>query len=151
MSRAQFEKRQHHLIRRHVKWGEMDAFAHVNNTVYFRWAEDVRIAHFETLGFMPEAGNSVGPILASIDCRFRLPVTYPDQLLIGSRISGIGNDRFTMHHEIFSLNHDRLAAEGSGLIVCFDYSRKEKAPLPAHLREQLERIDRRDNPASENL
>ena len=32
-----------------VQWGDMDAFAHVNNTVYLRWFETVRIAYFEEL------------------------------------------------------------------------------------------------------
>ena len=30
-----------------VAWGEMDAFEHVNNVVYFRYFESVRMAYFE--------------------------------------------------------------------------------------------------------
>ncbi len=26
-----------------IRWGDMDAFEHVNNTVYFRYMEQVRI------------------------------------------------------------------------------------------------------------
>ena len=33
-----------------IRWGDMDAFGHVNNTVYFRYMEQVRISWFEQLG-----------------------------------------------------------------------------------------------------
>ena len=33
-----------------IRWGDMDAFGHVNNTVYFRYMEQVRISWFEQIG-----------------------------------------------------------------------------------------------------
>ena len=35
-----------------VVWGEMDAFSHVNNVVYFRYFETARIAYFYEIDFM---------------------------------------------------------------------------------------------------
>ena len=47
-----------------VAWGDMDAFQHVNNTVYFRYFESARIAYFERLEFMElMQATGVGPIL----------------------------------------------------------------------------------------
>ena len=48
-----------------VAWGEMDAFAHLNNTVYFRYFESARIAYFEGMEILTKAGGvaGVGPIL----------------------------------------------------------------------------------------
>lgn len=141
MNAEQFSAGQHYAIRRHVKWGEMDAFAHVNNTVYFRWAEEVRIAHFESLGLMAHlAEHQVGPILASIDCRFKLPLTYPDEVLIGSTISDLQEDRFVMHHQIFSLRHQTIAGQGKGLVVCFDYARGCKASVPTAVSKSIEAL-----------
>ena len=134
-----FSAAQHHLIQRQVRWGEMDALGHVNNTVYFRWAEDGRIAHFESLGLLNTPGqSSVGPILASIDTRFRVPLAYPDEVLIGSRLSDLQADRFVVHHQVFSQHHQRIAAEGQGLIVCFDYLKQRKAQVPTPVREAIE-------------
>ncbi|MDX1571683.1 MAG: acyl-CoA thioesterase, partial [Xanthomonadales bacterium] len=105
------------VILRHVKWGEMDAFGHVNNTVYFRYFEDVRIAHFDALGVMrvmEEQG--LGPILASTRARFKAALTYPDEVEIRSRIRDLENDRFRMEYAVFSLGLERVACEGEGLI-----------------------------------
>ena len=67
-----------------VAWGDMDAFQHVNNTVYFRFFESARIAYFEELdliGLMRETG--IGPILAAADCRFKNPPNLPGPGLRG--------------------------------------------------------------------
>ncbi|TNE46941.1 MAG: acyl-CoA thioesterase [Deltaproteobacteria bacterium] len=120
-----------HTIERPVTWGSMDAFNHVNNTVYFRYFEDVRIAFFEEAGitsFMEEHG--IGPILASTQCRFKFPLTYPDTLTIGTYISERSDDRFTMSYVVYSQTHKKIAAVGEGLVVSYDYNQNQKAPLP---------------------
>jgi acyl-CoA thioester hydrolase len=128
-------------IERPVTWGQMDAFNHVNNTVYFCYFEDVRIATFEQVGFVEHMEKTqCGPILASTSCRFRVPLTYPDTLTIGCRIEDIGDDRFTMIYRVVSHNHDATAAEGEGRIVVFDYAKGQKAPLPGHIRSAMEAL-----------
>lgn len=78
------------VIETPLAWGQMDAFRHLNNTAYFRFFESARIAYFEKLDlleFMEATG--VGPILAATNCRFKIPLTYPDTVSIGSRVSEI--------------------------------------------------------------
>ena len=121
-----------------VAWGEMDAFGHVNNVVYFRYFESARIACFEAVDYMGLATRSgLGPILAATDCRFRLPLEYPDAVTSAARIGDIGTDEFMMHYLVFSHRHQRVAAEGSGRIVSYDYRNKCKAPIPEELAARL--------------
>jgi len=130
------------VIETPVAWGEMDAFRHLNNTAYFRYFESGRIAYFERLNlleYMEETG--VGPILASTTCRFKIPLTYPDSVSIGTRVSTIEADRFTMEYFVVSLKHQKIAAEGTGLIVCFDYNQNKKAALPAELKRRIEELE----------
>ena len=125
-----------------VAWGEMDAFQHVNNIVYFRYFESARITYFEQAGLMGLMQRSgVGPILGSAQCRFKFPLTYPDRILVGVRVGEIGEDRFTMHFRVVSTRHNRVAADGDGVIVAYDYSTNRKAPLPADVRAGIERLE----------
>lgn len=124
-----------------VAWGDMDAYQHVNNTRYFRYAETGRIAYFQTVGFRPgQSDPGVGPILHSISCRFRIPVTYPDRVLVGTRVSDVGADRLTTQFRIVSLRHDAVAAEGEGIIVSFNYSTQQKAPVPQTVVDRIAAI-----------
>ena len=85
--------------------------------------------------------TGVGPILAATSCRFRIPLTYPDTVSIGSRVPQIEADRFTMEYYIVSHAHQKIAAEGTGLIVCFDYNKNQKAALPDELKRRIEKLE----------
>ncbi|MGB5209391.1 MAG: thioesterase family protein [Gammaproteobacteria bacterium] len=127
-----------------VAWGEMDSFQHVNNIVYFRYFESARIACFDRIGYSDLARDSgCGPILASTECRFLIPLTYPDKLIAGTVIRDIGQHHFHMDYAVFSRNHDAIAAAGSGRIVSYDYQRQEKTPVPDAIRKALEALRRR--------
>ena len=114
-----------------VAWGEMDAMGHVNNVVYLRYFESVRMVYLERIGLMAHMQeHGIGPILAETRCRFRIPLEYPDEVEIGARVAKLDTDRFLMEYAVASRNHGRLAAEGDGLIVTFDYDAKRKAAVP---------------------
>ncbi len=130
------------IIETPVAWGEMDAFRHLNNTTYFRYFESGRIAYFERLNLLEYMENTgVGPILAATSCRFKVPLTYPDTVSIGTRVSEIDTDRFTMEYYVVSHRHEKIAADGTGLIVCFNYIENRKAPLPAELKKHIEDLE----------
>jgi acyl-CoA thioester hydrolase len=118
------------VIDQEVRWGDLDAFGHVNNTVFFRFFESARIAYFERIGFLGADGG-VGPILHSTNCRFRLPLGYPDALRVGAKVSALEKDRFNMEYRIVSAKRGAVAAEGAGMIVAFDYAKQTKADVPA--------------------
>jgi acyl-CoA thioester hydrolase len=127
-----------------VAWGDMDAMQHVNNTVYFRYFETARIAYFERLGLMKHREETgIGPILAQASCKFKFPLTYPDTVFVGSRVCEIGEDRVSMEHRIVSKRHQRVAAEGTSLIVTFNYREQHKAPLPADMLERIASLESR--------
>jgi acyl-CoA thioester hydrolase len=126
-----------------VAWGEMDAMGHVNNVVYFRYFESARIAYFEKMGlidFMKQTG--IGPILATTSCRFRIPLTYPDKVLIGAKVASVEEDRFVMHYLVVSGKHGKPAAEGEGVIVAFNYREGKKVPVPEVLRQKIQELEK---------
>jgi len=125
-----------------VAWGEMDAFQHVNNIVYFRYFESVRIACLEQLGFMEVMEQTgVGPILAETRCRYRKPLTYPDTVSSGVRVSEVGQDRFVMQHRIVSHKLKAVVAEGEATLVAYDYREKRKAAIPDKVRRRIEELE----------
>lgn len=123
-----------------VAWGEMDAFGHVNNAVYFRYFESARIAYFDRVGFTAGDGG-VGPILASTHCRFRMPLEYPDTVRAAARVTEVLEDRFTMEYRVVSTRAGALAAEGGGLVVAYDYGAGAKAPLPDPVRSRITELE----------
>ena len=127
-----------------VQWGEMDAYGHVNNAVLFRYFESARMAYFERCGFTGSyERDKIGAILHSTSCRFRRPLFCPDTALVGTRVSDVGEDRVTMEYRVVSRAQNDTAAEGTAIIVSYDYNQARKAPLPAAVREAIMKMEGR--------
>lgn len=129
------------IISQAVQWGDMDAANHVNNAVYLRYFESARIEFFNQIGFMDFTGDDgVGPILAEVNCKYKAPLTFPDHIKITARIlpNSLSEYGFIMQHVVYSEKLQRIAAEGTSRIVCYDYKNKHKALIPKKLIDKLE-------------
>lgn len=122
-----------------VAWGDMDAFGHVNNTMFFRYFESARIAFLHRIGFTSTTGP--GPILASTQCRFRRPLIFPDTVLVGARVSELAADRFTHEYRLVSTRLGEVAAEGSGVVVAYDYARAAKCAIPDDVVARIQELN----------
>ena len=125
-----------------VFWGDMDWFRHVNNIVFFRYFESARIEYLERIGFRQEMENAgIGPILHSTSARFRRPLEWPDFVRVGARTVEVGEDRFTHEYRLVSRTHGEVAAEGTAVLVAYDYHAGRKAPLPDGVRRAIEALE----------
>ena len=131
-----------------TKWGDMDAFNHINTTIYLRYYEEARMQFFNKIDnkvneLDPEKKcisshgftyglNNVGPILSHSECFYKFPVIYPDKLVIGTRadINNMTKNSIVIHHTIWSRKHQRKVTEGSGKIVAFNYNLNKVTEFP---------------------
>lgn len=120
-----------------IAWGEMDALQHVNNIIYFRYFESARFAYFERLGMREWMEHGIGPILASTSCNFRAPLTFPDTIAVAARTTAIREHAFIMQYRIWSPKLARIAAEGEGVLVTYDYRAGQKVKVPEELRRRI--------------
>lgn len=128
------------VISQTVQWGDMDVAQHINNVVYLRYFENVRIAFFNQIGFMDFIGDDgIGPILAEVTCQYKVPLTFPDTIKITARIlaDSFTEYGFTMQHLVFSEKLQRVTTEGTSRIVCYNYKSKQKALITTELREKM--------------
>lgn len=125
-----------------VQWGEMDALQHVNNVTYFRYFESARIAYMMKTSLIGRSNTSVGPILAETECRYKRPVTFPDQLMVGCRITEFQEFGFVQEYAVYSRAQDAITTLGSARIVLWDASTGQKAPLTEALQVELASITR---------
>ncbi|MGY3572559.1 acyl-CoA thioesterase [Vibrio paucivorans] len=121
-----------------VAWGEMDALQHVNNAVYFRYFESVRLAYFEKIGLLVDIAQSqIGPVLGETSCRYKLPITFPDTLRVGTKVVDVQSDRFTMEYKIVSKGQSRVSTIGHATCVMFDFKNQTKAKLPEPIKQAI--------------
>jgi len=119
-------------------WSDMDAYRHINNAVFFRYFEDVRMHCFEKLGvneYMTE--NNLGPILASTQADFKAPLFFPDRITVGIRINDLQEKRFMTHYVIYSHKLETIVATGQGLVVYYDYHLNKSCPVPETIKMNI--------------
>ena len=123
-----------------VAWGEQDLFGHVNNIVYFRYFESVRMHYLERIGTLrSHREHGIGVILASTTCDFKKPVEWPQQLRILAGTTHIGNTSFTMAYRITD-EAGVIVAEGTSVQVMYDYNAGQKVSIPAAVRKAIEEL-----------
>lgn len=116
-----------------VQWGEMDALNHLNNVVYYRYAESARISYLQTLGLFD--GSAM--LLAQSSCQYLRPVTYPDNLLIGVRCQRLGNTSIILEYSYYSCTQHAIVATAEAVIVRLDGNSEHKLPWTEEERTRL--------------
>ncbi|MCD6025978.1 MAG: acyl-CoA thioesterase [Solimicrobium sp.] len=125
-------------IRMPVRWGDMDAFNHVNNTVYFRYMEQIRMEWLVSF-FDTAKDPDTGPVLINAQCSFLRPIKYPDQIEVHMHIASPGRSSFETYYQIYRVDGETiLCAEGSGKIVWVDRRTEKSIPLPEVVIRQFE-------------
>jgi acyl-CoA thioester hydrolase len=128
------------IHRERVRFGDLDAMRHLNNVVYLRYFESARIAYMSELSpdhspANPERG-SYGLIFAEGHINYRSPVHFDEEVEIRCSVGEVRRSAFRMDFEMHV--GERLAAEGYGWLVGFDYGKQEAMPIPEGLRAALE-------------
>jgi acyl-CoA thioester hydrolase len=120
-----------------IRWGDMDAMGHVNNTVYFRYMETSRIDWCRSIGCMPEQSGQ-GPVIVNAWCNFLQQLRYPGNVLTRHYVTTIGRTSFDT---FITMERDddpgTVWAEGGARMVWIDFATNQSLALPEWLREKI--------------
>ena len=126
-------RRHVHTIRVPLRWGDMDAYRHVNNTVYFRYMEEVRVDYLERLGHSVGTG-ATAPVIITTSCTFLVPITYPGVVEVAMFLAPPGRSSIVTEYEMRLAGDSALCATGSAKIVWIDVASGGSVPIPDTLR-----------------
>lgn len=100
-----------------VRWGDMDAFNHVNNASYLRYIEEARVLWFKQISPV-WADPDCSPILAAAQMNYRRPIGWPERLRIAMGIERLGGKSLTIGHRIESATQPGVRyADGHTVLV----------------------------------
>lgn len=120
-----------------IRWGDMDAMGHVNNTVYFRYMETARIEWLSEIGCLPAASGE-GPVIITARCTFLKQLKYPGDIEVRTYVGTPGRSSFETVQEIRRVDQPEvLAAEGGAKIVWVNFPAEKSVPLPERVRALL--------------
>ena len=129
------EKKLVHVEKIPVRWGDMDAMGHVNNTVYFRFMEQTRISWFEALLPRGEAWGTTGIVIVNASCNFKKPINYPATVEVKMYAGPLGGSSVPTYYDL--LVRDEVYADGAAKIVFIDMATQKAVRIPENLRAKM--------------
>lgn len=132
------ERKQVHVERIPIRWGDMDAMGHVNNTVYFRYMEQARIGWFDALVPEAQAWKSTGIVIANASCNFRRPFNYPGTAEVKVYTGKLGGSSVPTYYELLLLENQAVYADGEATVVFIDMKTQKPVRIPEEIRKRLQ-------------
>lgn len=120
-----------------TRWGDNDAYGHVNNVVHYAWFDTAVNAWLVEAGLLDIAdGDPIG-LVVETGCRYFAPLAFPDSAEVGIAIERLGASSVTYRLGIFAEGQDDAAAEGEFTHVYVDRTSRRPTPLPRSWRDTL--------------
>ena len=117
-----------------IRWGDMDAMGHVNNTVYFRYMETVRIEWMRAVGCDPDPQGQ-GPVIVNAFCNFYRQLEYPGDVRVKLYVSDTGRTTFETWCTMERTDQPGVVcAEGGATTIWVDFPQQKAETLPDWMR-----------------
>jgi len=121
-----------------IRWGDMDAMGHVNNTLYFRYLEIIRIEWLHQAGGTPDPSGD-GPVIVNAFCNFHKQLEYPGDVLARHYVAEPGRSSFNTYITLERTDQPGvLYASGGAKTVWVNFPSQKSVPLPERIRRLLE-------------
>ena len=112
-----------------TRWRDLDAFGHVNNAVFATYIENARGTLFKKWN-LPFDGKGQSLIVASITINYHQQLKHPTSIIIGQKITRIGNTSFDVESALFNKNNtEKPIATSKVIVVCFDFEKQKSVPV----------------------
>ncbi|HYJ30570.1 MAG TPA: thioesterase family protein [Allosphingosinicella sp.] len=142
MSREALRGRDAYRVWREIgtRWGDNDAYGHVNNTIHYAWFDTVVNAWLIAAGMLDAAAGDPIGLVVETGCRYAAPLAYPEPVEVGLAVEIIGGSSVRYRLGIFAKGSEDAAAEGFFVHVYVDRETRRPVPLPEEWLEKLEEI-----------
>lgn len=121
-----------------IRWGDMDAMGHVNNTVYFRYLETARIDWMREIGCL-SGPDAQGPVVLNAFCNFHRQVRYPGDLLVKLYVSDAARTTFESWATIERTDQPGvISASGGATVIWINPGAEKAVALPDWMRAIVE-------------
>ena len=117
-----------------VRWRDLDAFNHVNNSKFLSYLEEARLRWMMTLPG-EWIDENVAPVVAASHVNYRRPIGWPNEIVVELFVERLGNTSLTIGHRILDRDDPAvLYADGNVVMVWIDKQRGQPAALPEAVR-----------------
>jgi acyl-CoA thioester hydrolase len=121
-----------------TRWMDNDSYGHVNNVTYYSYFDTAVNEHLIHAGGLDIRNGPVVGFVVETSCRFYRPLSFPDTVDVGLRVTRLGTSSVTYEIGLFAQGSDEPAATGRFVHVWVDRETVRPAAIPARIRAALD-------------
>jgi acyl-CoA thioester hydrolase len=129
-----------HLTSIATRWGDNDAYGHVNNVVYYAFFDSAVNRHLIEHGVLEVTASDVVGLVVETRCTFFASITFPDMVQVGLKVAQLGKSSVRYEIGVFRNDDERAAAVGRFVHVYVDRASQRPVPIPPRVRSVLETL-----------
>lgn len=119
-----------------IRWGDMDAFGHVNNAVYFKYLEQARFDWLESENLTFQ--HDCAPVVITAQCTFLKQLQYPADIAITIYVTHVGRTSLDLFYELRREDdQETIFATGETRVVWANLDLGKSTPIPEAFRAKL--------------
>ncbi|SRR5579883_839264 len=117
-----------------VRWRDLDAFNHVNNSNFLTYIEEARLQWLKNVPGPWFHAHSM-PVLAAAELNYRAPIAWPASIAVELSCERVGNSSITLGHRIIDVNEpQKVYCDGRSVLVWTDPATGQSVALPEAIR-----------------
>jgi len=121
-----------------TRWMDNDAYGHVNNVHFLSYFDTVVNTYLIGRGALDIQKSPVIGLVVETTCQYLAPLTYPETVTAGLRVSHVGRSSVRYEIALFAGNAEAAAAQGHFVHVYVDRESRRPVELPPTLRAALD-------------
>jgi len=123
-----------------TRWGDNDAYGHVNNAIFYQWFDSAVNAWLVDQGLLDIAAGDPIALVAETRCSYFESLEYPNDVEVGLAIGELGRSSVRYRIGIFGIGREQAAAQGEFVHVLVDRTTRRPVAMPDNWRRSLEGI-----------
>jgi acyl-CoA thioester hydrolase len=123
-----------------TRWMDNDTYGHVNNVTYYSYFDTVVNEHLVNEGGLDIRNGAIVGFVVETSCRYFKPITFPDTIEAGMRVTRLGRSSVTYEIALFKEGDSNPAAAGRFVHVWVDRRTVTPAEIPSRIREALQSL-----------
>ena len=125
-----------------TRWSDMDSLGHINHTAYLTYMETARVDTYLQLGFTGIDKNmNESTILASMEVTYLSQLSHPKSLIVGHRITRVGNKSYDLMSGIFQESSSAILCYAYFKLVSFNYKKNKTIAVPDIIRKHCRPLE----------
>ncbi|MEP3892113.1 MAG: thioesterase family protein [Hellea sp.] len=123
-----------------TRWADNDVYGHVNNSVYYFYFDTVVNKWLMDKGLLEIGTADVVGLVVETSCAYFAPISFPDDVVAGLRVSKLGNSSVRYEIGLFRNDETQASAQGHFVHVYVDEKTRRPVSISDKMRDILKEI-----------